>query len=245
VGERGRNRAWIAGVLVCVVGAVAAATAGTAKAQTLDPAFCDPQQHTFTLNIDNPYFPLPVSQEWVYSGREQGQTIGLQITVLPETETLRFRGTTVTTRVVREVEWVDANRNFVIDSGEELIEVSWNYFAQTEQGTVCYFGEIVDIYEGGVVVSHEGSWRADAKGNAPGIFMPANPEKGMTFQQENAPGVAEDTATIIKVGKDGVITVRDFNPLDGSSGTKQYEQDVGLIRDGPLDLVSCSGPIRC
>jgi hypothetical protein len=238
VGERGRNRALIAGVLVCVLGAVAGATAGSAKAQTLDLALCDPRQHTFTLNIDNPYFPLPVGRQWVYSGREQGQTIGLQITVLNQTETLRFGKTRVTTRVVQEVEWVDANRNFVIDPGEELIEVSWNYFAQTEEGTVCYFGEIVDIYEDGVVVSHEGSWRADERGNTPGIFMPANPQEGMTFQQENAPGVAMDEATIIRIAKNGVMTVRDFNPLDGSGGTKQYQPGVGLIRDGPLDLVA-------
>jgi hypothetical protein len=71
----------------------------------------------------------------------------------------------------------------------------------------------------------------------PGIFMPANPQKGMTFQQEFAPGVALDEATIIKVATD-TITLRDFNPLDGSSGTKEYQAGVGLIRDGPLDLVA-------
>lgn len=95
----------------------------------------------------------------------------------------------------------------------------------------------MDIYEDGVIVSHEGAWRADARGNRPGIFMPANPQKGMTFQQEFAPGVALDEATIIKVATD-TITLRDFNPLDGSSGTKEYQAGVGLIRDGPLDLVA-------
>ena len=77
----------------------------------------------------------------------------------------------------------------------------------TEQGTVCYFGEAVDIYENGAIVSHEGAWRADDPGNAPGIFMPADPQEGMTFQQENAPGVAMDEATIVKVSGD-TITIR-------------------------------------
>jgi hypothetical protein len=72
----------------------------------------------------------------------------------------------------------------------------------------------------------------------------------MTFQQESAPGVAEDTATIIAVGRTvttpagpftDTITVRDFNPLDGSRGRKSYARNVGLIHDGPLLLSSFSG----
>jgi hypothetical protein len=238
-----------AAILVVLVALALAPTSlmGASSAAQLDPALCAPQQNTFSLTIDNPYFPLPVGQQWVYVGKEQGETIGLQITVLNETETFNFRrGTKVTTRVVEEVEWADANANGVIDPGEELIEVSRNYFAQTQDGTVCYFGEDVDIYEDGVIVSHEGAWRADAPGNAPGIFMPANPQPGMTFQQEIAPGVAEDTATILKFGKVSVpagtftdaMTVRDFNPLDGSRGTKVYAPGVGLVVDDRLTLIS-------
>jgi hypothetical protein len=214
---------------------------------TLDPALCAPSENTFSLDINNPYFPLPVGQRWVYLGREQGETIGLRITVLNRTETFRFPdGVRVTTLVVEEVEWLDANTDGVIDRGEELIERSLNYFAQTTAGTVCYFGEIVDIYENGVVVSHEGSWRADASGNAPGIFMPADPQPGMTFQQEIAPGVAEDQATILRFTAartpagtfDNALLVRDFNPLDGSSGTKLYAPGVGLVVDEQLELIS-------
>jgi hypothetical protein len=230
------KRALSVGVVLCLSVVAGATAAPGAQAQTLDLSLCDPRQHTFTLNINNQFFPLPVGQRWIYSGKEQGQTIGLRITVLNQTESFRFGRTTVTTRVVEELEWIDADGDGVVDSGEELIEVSRNYFAQTEQGTVCYFGEVVDIYENGVIVSHEGSWRADARGNTPGIYMPANPQKGMTFQQENAPGVAMDEATVTKVGA-GTITVRDFNPLDGSRGTKVYTAGVGLTRDGPVDLV--------
>jgi hypothetical protein len=133
-----------------------------------------------------------------------------------------------------------------VDPGENRIEVSLNYFAQTLDGTVCYFGEAVDIYEDGEIVSHEGAWRADARGNAPGIFMPADPQPGMTFQQEVAPGVAMDQATVVHTGgratlPDGTvvetITVRDFNPLDGSKGTKVYASGVGPIQDATLDLI--------
>ena len=76
--------------------------------------------------------------------------------------------------------------------------------------------------------------------------MPADPQPGMTYQQEAAPGIAEDTATVIRRGRTvtvpagtftDTITVRDFNPLDGSRGTKVYAPGVGLIIDGPLDLI--------
>jgi hypothetical protein len=102
------------------------------------------------------------------------------------------------------------------------------------------------LYEGGVVVSNEGAWRADDRGNAPGIFMPADPQPGMTYQQEVAPGIAEDQATVVRRGKTvtvpagtfaDTITVRDYNPLDGNRGTKIYAPHVGLIVDGPLELI--------
>jgi hypothetical protein len=223
-----------------------AAAANGAESTNLDPALCAPDQNSFTLAIDNNYFPLPLGRQWVLLGKEQGQTIGLRVTVLSATETF-YRGRKgVTTRVVEEAEWEDANANTLIDPGENLREISVNYFAQTQDGTVCYFGEQVDIYEAGVVVSHEGSWRADARGNAPGIFMPAQPQLGMAYQQEFAPGVAEDQATIVSIGKtvtvpagtfENTIKVRDFNPLDGSRGTKVYAPSVGIIIDGALNLV--------
>jgi hypothetical protein len=243
------KRALTAGATLAAVLLTASMPAMGAPASSteLDLALCAPRQNTFTLEIDNTYFPLEVGQVWVYQGNEQGQTIGLWITVLNETEDFYSGRRTVTTRVVEELEWEDANANGLVDADETLIEISRNFYAQTQDGTVCYFGEDVDIYEGGVVVSHEGAWRADDRGNAPGIFMPADPQPGMTYQQEVAPGIAEDTATVIRRGRtvmvpagtfDDTITVRDFNPLDGSRGTKVYAPGVGLIVDGPLDLIS-------
>ena len=78
-------------------------------------------------------------------------------------------------------------------------------------------------------------------------IMPAAPQQGMRYQQEVAPGIAMDEATITKVGRTvtvpagtftQTITVRDFNPLDGSKGTKVYAAGIGLIKDAALDLVS-------
>jgi hypothetical protein len=150
--------------------------------------------------------------------------------------------------VVEELEWEDANANGLVDDGaESLIEISRNFYAQTQdEGTVCYFGEDVDIYEGGVVVSNEGAWRADDRRNAQASSCQADPLPGMTFQQEVAPGIAEDRATVVPRGRTvtvpagtfpDTITLRDFNPLDGSRGTKIYAPHLGLIVDGPLALI--------
>jgi hypothetical protein len=240
---------------------------GARTTQELPLSLCaPPPENTFSLTIDNPFDPLPVGQQWVYSGREQGQTLGLRITVLNDTENFYSGKRRVTTRVVEELEWEDADADGVVDDDEFVIEVSRNYYAQTlddpttpedEGGTVCYFGEDVDIFNEDGTVTHEGAWRADDPGNAPGIFMPADPQVGMTFQQEHAPGVAQDTATIVRKGTTvsvpagtftDTITVRDFNPLDGSRGTKVYAADgddgTGLITDGPLDLISYSEPLN-
>jgi hypothetical protein len=222
-------------------------SAVSANGQELDLSLCAPDQNTFTIDINNEFFPLPVGQVWVLTGKEQGENIGLQITVTRKKITL-YKNTAnpITARVVEELEWLDEDGDGLIGADEDLIEVSRNYFAQTQDGTVCYFGEAVDIYEDGEIVSHEGAWRADDPGNAPGIFMPANPQVGMSFQQEVAPGIAEDRAEIIGSGSETVpagtfnetIKVRDFNPLDNSKGIKIYASEVGIIRDGPLELVS-------
>jgi hypothetical protein len=94
------------GLLAALVGPHAVMSAKQATPQQVDP-LCAPTQ-TFSTTINNPYFPLPVGQRWVYQGKEQGETLGLQITVLSRTERFTFNGTTVRTRVVEEVEWVDA-----------------------------------------------------------------------------------------------------------------------------------------
>jgi hypothetical protein len=88
-------------------------------------------------------------------------------------------------------------------------------------------------------------WSGEPLASAPTIRS----LRRMSFQQEVAPGVAEDRATVVRTGRaklpDGTvvntITVRDFNPLDGSRGTKVYAQGVGLIEDDSLRLLSVTG----
>lgn len=203
----------------------------------LDIAVCAPDAGPFTLAIDNPFFPLPVGLKLVLEGDDGGATVRLEITVLDETETVAG----VETRVVEERETEDG----------ELVEVSRNFFVQAPDGTVCYYGEDVDIYDGGEVVSHEGAWRAGEGTNRPGIIMPAAPAVGQVYDQESAPGVAEDFATITAIGAtvevpagtftDTVLTTEGSHIEPGTSD-KAYARGVGLIVDDAVRLLSSSGP---
>jgi hypothetical protein len=236
-------------VFIFLIVGLVSNSVSTAPADELPLSLCAPQNNTFSTVVTNQFFPLSVGSRWVLTGKEGPDHLGLRITVIDSAGKLYGGKTgipTISTLRVQETEWEDDDEDGIIDRREFVIENSINFFAETQDGTVCYFGENVDIFQPDGTVSHEGSWRADQPNHAPGIFMPANPREGMTFQQEVAPGIAEDRATIVDVGKTVVtpaatftdtLRVRDFNPLDGSRGYKSYARHVGLIHDGPLLLI--------
>lgn len=189
---------------------------------------CAADPGAFTSEVDNPYFPLPVGQQVVLEG---GGTL-VRITALDEVRTVAG----VETRVVEEHEEI----------GGRVVEISRNFFAQAEDGTVCYFGEEVDMYgETGEITSHAGAWTADGGRFRPGIFMPGSPRVDQAFQQEIAPGVAEDQSKVVAIGErvvvpggtfEDTVTVLDRDPLGGGEDRKVYAQGVGLIVDEAAEL---------
>ena len=201
---------------------------------TLDIAVCDPDTVTFSTTIDNEFFPLSVATDLVLEGEDDGETIRVEITV--PGDIVEVAG--VDTLVMIETEYEDG----------ELIEISRNFMAQAEDGTVCYFGEDVDEYEGGVVVSHGGEWRAGENGNLPGIMMPAAPQVGDVFYQEFAPGVAKDMSSVIAFGEtidvpagvfDDTLTAEDCNPMENAeTDEKVYVRGIGLAIDEDAELIS-------
>lgn len=190
----------------------------------------------------NPYWSLQPGRFWRYEGEDNGEFVELEIRVLPLTKWVNLQPggqpKWVLTRVIEEREWID----------EELVEVSRNFYARDLlTRNVYYFGEHVDIYENGQIVSHEGSWLAGVNGAKPGLIMPPVFLLGSRYFQEIAPGVAMDRAEHVESGLTvqtpagtfhKCVVVRETTPLEpGAQGFKVYAPGVGLVKDGFLELV--------
>jgi hypothetical protein len=180
------------------------------------------------------FWILEPGRKMTYQGKEGGKNHDLVITVLKETK--KVDG--VETRIVEERESVDG----------QLIEVSRNYFAISKKtNDVYYFGEDVDMYKDGKVVSHEGAWLSGEKGAHFGLFLPGTPLLGARFYQEVAPGQAMDRAEIVSLNEtvetpsgkyDKVMKYEETTPLEkGAKEYKWFAPGVGLIQDADLKLV--------
>jgi hypothetical protein len=179
----------------------------------------------FSTTIDNPLVAFASVRRSVMQGRE-GEARVRSVSRLLD-RTTRIAGVRVAIVEVKEYE------------DDELVERTLDYFAQRDDGGVWYFGEHVDDYEGGKVVGHGGQWIAGKSGAKPGLFMPPRPKVGQTFEQEQAPGVAEDRSTVVATGLTvrtpagrftGCIKTRDVAPLDKKTEFKFYCRGVGLVR---------------
>jgi hypothetical protein len=195
---------------------------------------------TFTTTGRNAFWiPLVVGYEAEFEGEEDGEVIGLVITVLDETYVVDG----VETRVVQEYETAD----------DEIVEISRNYVALCEEtGSIVYFGEDVDIYENGQVVSHDGAWLAGIDGAEPGILMPGTVLLGSRYMQEIAPDVALDRVEHLSMDEtveteagtfEGCLLVEETTPFEpGHISLKLYAPGVGLVVDDILELVSVDDP---
>ncbi|MEX2247852.1 MAG: hypothetical protein WEC75_14345 [Dehalococcoidia bacterium] len=229
----------LAAAAVLTVGILATSGAGApARAQQpIDPA-------AFSPAITNPLYPLSLIGPKVFEGEDIDPDTGdvietrLESRVLPQTKVVA--GVTVT--VLEEKAFEEG----------EVVELALDYFAQHRDGSVYYFGEAVDNYEGGQLKDHHGQWLAGEDGNQPGIIMPAQPVAGQTFEQELAPGVAEDKATVLALNETvtvparnytGCLKTREFSPIEpGVEELKWHCPGAGLVKeegDGSLsELVS-------
>lgn len=224
----------LAGALALVFSSVQFAQAGEAAKKSAwytDEFFLD--DCDFTSTGANQFFILEPGYQLSFAGEEDGEEVELVITVLDETKGVDG----VETRVVEERESVDG----------ELVEVSRNYFAICEQtNSVFYFGEDVDDYEDGEIVSHDEAWLAGQDGARAGLMMPGTVLIGSRYMQEVAPDVAMDRAHIISMDStveapagtfENVVKMRETTPLEpGAREFKYYAEGIGLIQDAGLKL---------
>ena len=184
---------------------------------------------------ESPYFILKPGYQLTLEGRESGKAVKLVVLVLDETRVIDG----IEARVVEERETADG----------ALSEVSRNFVAiHRTTRDVYYLGEEVDVYRNGKVVGHEGAWRHGSNGATLGLLVPGSPVIGRRHSREVAPGVAMDRAQVMSVsgrittpagGFEKCLETEETTPLEpGNKEYKVYAPGIGLVKDGPLVLVS-------
>ena len=197
-----------------------------------EPADLNPDD--FVQQIDNPYWPMAPGSRWVFTEKdlEGGGEQRIVITVSDNKRTIQGIEATVV-------------RDTVTEDGA-LVEDTFDWFAQDKDGTLWYLGEDTTEYENGKATTKKGSWEAGVDGAEAGVFLPGNPEVGMTYRQEYRAGEAEDHAKILSLDEQvdvpagkyaGVLMTKDYTPLQPEVlEHKFYAKGVG-----PVLLTGISG----
>jgi uncharacterized membrane protein YkoI len=187
-------------------------------APVIDPA-------NFVEGVNHPYFMLTPGTTFVYEAQTEDGLERIEVTVMPETKQILG----IVCVVVRDTVWVDG----------ELVEDTFDWYAQDKDGNVWYMGEDTKEYEDGAVVTTAGSWEAGVDGAQPGFIMEAHPQVGDSYRQEYYAGEAEDMAEVLHLSEtasisygtfDEVLVTKEWSPLEpGVAEHKYYAPGVGLI----------------
>ncbi|OGC38321.1 hypothetical protein A2V54_00970 [candidate division WWE3 bacterium RBG_19FT_COMBO_53_11] len=195
--------------------------------------------------VDNPYYMLVPGTTFTYQSETPEGTENNIVIVTDKTkEILGITAIEVWDRV-----WLD----------DELIEETYDWYAQDKEGNVWYLGEDSKEYDNGKVTSTLGSWEAGIDGAKPGIIMEANPKVGDSYRQEYFQGSAEDMGDVISLGKtvsisygtfDNCLQTRDWSKIDSALNEyKYYCPEIGTLAleeevngQGKTELTSVSKP---
>ena len=88
-----------------------------------------------------------------------------------------------------------------VRSEGELVEDTFDWYAQDSAGNVWYLGEDTAEFENGKIVTRSGSFEAGAGGALPGILLPAEPQVGQKYRQEYLKGEAEDNGEVLGINQ--------------------------------------------
>ena len=161
------------------------------------PTFSNP------TNVTNPLFPISDLHSVVALGHVDGERLRVETTLLPETKTIEWNGLQVETLQAQFLAYHDGR----------IDEVAVDWYAQSDDGAVWYFGEDVFIYKDGRVVDTLGTWRADLDGPA-SMIMPADPQVGDAYRTENVPRLEFFEESIVK--SIGEIVEGPTGPVEGA-----------------------------
>lgn len=192
--------------------------------------------------VDNDLLPFPVGATWSYEAETDEGLVEVRMEVLAEP--VEVWGVTAT--VVHDSELING----------ELVEDTWDWFAQDAAGNVWYLGEDTAEYENGVVVSTAGAWTAGEAGALPGVVMLGEPAVGLVYREEFLEGEAEDvgqvqdidvTVTVAAGTFSGCIKTYEVSVIDPELVEYKYFcPDVGMVlteeEDERLELVEYTMP---
>jgi len=181
-----------------------------------------------STRVTNPYFPLARGSAYVYEGQKDGKQARDVMTVTGKTKLISgIRALPVADRLYL---------NGV------LAERTTDWYAQDKRGTVWYLGErTAELNAKGKVTNTEGSFLSGRDGAKGGIFMPAHPAIGQSFQQESLRGEAEDRFGILSlsasittpaVSSQQAMLTEEKTPLEpGIVDHKYYVQGIGTVKE--------------
>ena len=189
-------------------------------------AFSTPhlQQSNFVSVIDNPLSPYIPGTTYVYENADG-----------------TFIDTVTVTDQTRKIDGVQCTAvSDIATQDGQVVEKTIDYFAQDTNGNVWYFGENTKELMNGKVVSTEGSFLAGVKHAQPGIIMEAHPQINDSYDQENAPGVAQDHAQVVSLTGSANVPFGSFHnnllvtlettPLEpGAAENKYYAFGIGEV----------------
>ena len=217
-----RKQATLLMLILLIVGATSGVMSVRAQDADFNPQI-DPAD--FVEGVDNPFFPLVPQTTYIYEGTSDGVTERIVVQVTNQTREVMG----VTTTVVRDRVWEDG----------ELVEDTYDWYAQDVDGNVWYFGEDSSEIEDGEVINKDGSWEAGVDGALPGIIMWADPEVGASYRQEYYAGEAEDMAEVLSLNAaesvamgdfDALLQTNEWTPLEpGIAEHKFYAEGIGVV----------------
>lgn len=203
----------------------------------LDEELYDPviDPEDFVEGISNAYQPFTLGSTWNY--RKEFEEDGERIVEIIDIEVLEE------TREIMGVECTIVRDTVHIDG--ELVEDTFDYFAQDVDGNVWYFGEISMNYEDGFLTDLDGSWIGGDDFAKPGILMFAEPMVGRTYRLEWYLDEAEDAAVFLSDSEEVSVPagdfrdcrlIQDFTPLEPDADEHKYfAPGVGLVLEVDLE----------
>ena len=192
--------------------AAVAPAVGSGLPKGSEPVELDPAG--FTADVDNRFWPMQPGTRWTYREvDEKGKEVVVVVTVTSETKKI---ANGITARVVRDS----------VSEDGELIEDTFDWYAQDADGNVWYLGEDTAEFEDGKVNTKAGSWEAGVDGALPGVVIPAEPADDMKYRQEYYAGEAEDNGEVLAVGEQVEVPAGHYADALMTKDTTALEPDV-------------------